>query len=48
MKKVAVVCNISKLNWKLELLGVKVPRRVLNCENCRADETRQACVSDPK
>ena len=31
--------NRSKLNWKRELAGIKIPRRILNCENC--DESKK-------
>ena len=48
MEKVLIVRNISKRNWKRDLLGVKVPNRVVNGETCQDDKTCQTCVSDPK
>ena len=38
----------SKLTWKRELQGIKVPHRGIDCENCLEDETCQSCITDPK
>ena len=37
-EKGLIVRNTSKLNWKRGLFGVKVPHRVVNCENCHKDK----------
>ena len=41
------VQNISKLKWKRELQGIKVPHRGINCENCQEDKRCQPCITDP-
>ena len=48
MEKGLIVRNTSKLNWKRDLLGVKVPHRVINCENCQNNEMCRSCIIDPK
>ena len=48
MEKGLIVRNTSNLNWKRGLLGVKVPHRVINCENCRSDNMCRSCITDPK
>ena len=48
MEKGLIVRNISKLNWKRDLLGVKVPHKVIDCEKCQNDKTCQPCEIDPK
>ena len=35
MEKGLIVRKTLKLDWKRDLLGVKVPYRVINCENCQ-------------
>ena len=47
MENGLIVRNISNLNWKRSLLGVKIPHRVGDCENCQDDKTCQSFVSDP-
>ena len=48
MVKGLIVRKTSKLIWKGDLLGVKVPHRVINCENCRIDKMCRSCTIDPK
>ena len=43
-----IVRNTSKLNWKRDLLGVKIPHRVINCENCQNDKMFRSCIIDLK
>ena len=40
--------NLSKMKWKRELHGIKVPHRGINCENCLEEETCQSCFTDAK
>ena len=46
--KDSIVRNTSKLNWKRDLLGVKLPHRVIDCEKCQKDKTCPSCEIDPK
>ena len=48
MEKSLIVLNTSKLKCKRDLLGVKVPRRVINFGNCRNDKMCRSCIIDPK
>ena len=48
MEKGLIVQSTSKLKWKRDLLGVKVPIRVNNCENCQNDKMCRSCIKDPK
>ena len=48
MEKGLIVRNTSKLNWERDLLGVKVPHRVINTENCQDDKMCRSCRIDPK
>ena len=48
LKRGQTVKNISKLKWRRELQGIKVPHRKINCGNCLEDEKCQSCVSYSK
>ena len=48
MEKGLIVHNRSKLNWKRDLLGDRVPHRDINCETCQNDKTCRSCIIDPK
>ena len=48
MEKGLIVRNTSKLNWKRDLLGVKISHKVINCENCQNDKMCRSCIIDPK
>ena len=48
MEKGLIVRKTSKLNWKRDLAGVKVPHRVTNCEKCSNDKMCRSCKIDPK
>ena len=48
LEKGLIVRNTSKLNWKRNLLGIKLPQRVINCENCQNDKMCQPCKIYPK
>ena len=48
MEKGLIVHNTSKLNWKRDLLGVEVPHRIINCENCQNHKMCRSCIIDPK
>ena len=48
MEKGLIVRNTSKLNWKRDLVGVKVPHRIINCENCQNHKMCRSCIIDPK
>ena len=47
MEKGLIARNTSKLNWKRDLLGFKVPQSVNNCENCQNDKMCRLCIIDP-
>ena len=36
--------NISKLKWKRELAGIKIPHRKVGCENCDESKKCVGCV----
>ena len=38
LEKGLIVRNTSKLNWKQDLLGGKVPHRDINCGNCQNEK----------
>ena len=40
--------NISKLKWKRELAGIKIPHRIVGCENCDANKKCVGCVIQPE
>ena len=42
------VHNISKLKWKRDLQGIKVPHREINCENWLEVEKSQSYINDSK
>ena len=48
MEKGKLFRNLSKLNWKRDLYGVKVQHRVKICEKYQEDKKCQSCVSDLK
>ena len=48
MEKGLIVRNTSKLKWKQDLFGVRVPHRFINCENCQNDKTCRSCEIDPE
>ena len=48
MDKGLIVRNTSKLIWKRDLLGIKGPHRVINCENCQNDKVCRSCIINPK
>ena len=48
MEKGLIVRITSKLNWERDLLGVKVPHRLINCENCQNDKMCRSYIIDPK
>ena len=48
LEKGKTVRNMSKLNWKRELYGVKLPHRIIGCENCREERKCRFCIIDPK
>ena len=48
MEKGLIVRNTSKLNWKRDLLGVKVPQRDIDCEICQNDKMCRSCMIDLK
>ena len=48
MEKSLIVRNTSKLTWKRDSLGVNVPHRILNCENCQNDKMCRSCKINPK
>ena len=48
LEKGLIVRITSKLNWKRDLLDVKVPHRVMNCENCQNDKMCRSCIIAPK
>ena len=40
--------NISKLKWKRELAGIKIPRRKVGCEICDESKKCVGCVIKPE
>ena len=40
--------NISKLKWKRELAGIKIPYRKVDCENCDASNKCVGCEIKPE
>ena len=40
--------NISKLKWKRELAGIKIPRRKVGCESCDESKRCVGCVIKPE
>ena len=40
--------NISKLKWKRELAGIKIPHRKVGCENCDESKKCVGCVIKPE
>ena len=40
--------NISKLKWKRELAGIKIPHRKVGCENCDASKKCVGCEIKPE
>ena len=38
--------NISKLKWKRELTGIKIPHRKIGCENCDESKTCESCIEN--
>ena len=48
MEKGLIVRNTSKLKWKRDLFGVRVPHRAINCETCQNDIMYRSCMIDPK
>ena len=48
LQKSKTVRKMSKLNWKRESKGAKIPHRVIDCEVCRTDVKCQSCFKDPK
>ena len=47
MEEGLIVRNTSKLNWKRDSIGVKVPHKVKNCENCQNDKLCRSSIKDP-
>ena len=48
MEKSLIARNTSKLNWERDMLGVKNPRIVINCERCQNVKLCRSCIKDPK
>ena len=48
LEKCITVRNMSQLNWKRELYGVKLPHRFIGCGNCREDRKCWSGLIDPK
>ena len=48
MEESLIVRNTSKVNWRRDLLGVRVPHRVFNCENCQNDKLCRSRIIDTK
>ena len=40
--------NLSKLKWKRELAGIKIPHRKLGCEDCDESKKGVGCVIKPE
>ena len=40
--------NISKLKWKRELAGIKIPHRKIGCENCDENKKCADCEIKPE
>ena len=38
--------NISKLKWKRELTGIKIPHRKIGCENCDESKACESCIEN--
>ena len=48
LEKGLTIENSSKLNWKRELAGIKIPHRKLNCEHCNENKLCVSCLIKPE
>ena len=43
-----IILGKSKLNWKRDLHGIKIPHRVFQCPRCDNDKICKRCEISPK
>ena len=48
LEKVDNILGKSKLNWKKDLHGIKIPHRVFQCPQCDNDKICNQCEISPE
>ena len=48
LEKALTIENRSKLKWKRELAGIRIPHRKLKCELCNENKLCESCLIKPE